>query len=785
MIKVLYVDDEDVLLDICKLFLERSGDIVVDVFPSVKEADKALHQTKYDAVISDYQMPEMNGIGFLRKLRSEGNKIPFILFTGKGREEIIIEAFNSGANLYLQKGGNPAAQFAELEHHLKEAVFRSRSEEEALSSNLKLTAAMDLAHVGFWSLDLKTRTMELDDQIWKMLDTSAQKEGGREIALSSLFQRFIHPDDIALVNEELGQAVNPPFTSTSKQMALRIIRVDGQTRRALLTYVISRDPKNYLTKAFGALQDITDHFENEVRLAQLNRGLMAIEEINKAIIRARTEREMLGDVCRIACDIAGYRLAWVGFPEVDDKMSMRPVAWAGISDDDVHQIDLSWGEGGGTHGPTGEAMRTGRPVVIQDWTKEQRMRAWRKVGLKYGCKSSIALPIISLTEVIGTLTLYSGTVHDFNAEEIELLEEMVHDLAHGITNLRSQEKIKIAERSLKESEERYKTIFHGTGAGMSLSRLNDGVYIEINTRWLRMNGFNREQVIGASSYDINIWLKTDDRTHLVNELLQSGSLNDKEVIFRRRNGETWISLLSAEIIQINGEDLILSTYLDITERKRTEEALGEANRKLNLLSSITLHDIRNKLTVLQSNLSLIEKNNDEQTNKRLRKAMAAGESISAIIDFAKEYEEIGINTPMWFNVHELVEYCSESLLIGNVKIENHIPVTFEIFADPMIKKVFSNLMDNAIRHGGLVTTIRFYIEKRADHDVLICSDDGFGISQEMKEHLFTRGCGNDHGLGLYLSREILAITGITITEEGTCGYGAKFVMTFIPEGLRR
>ena len=784
VIKALYVDDEDALLDIGKIFLERSGETIVDIYPSVKEADKALHQRKYDAIISDYQMPEMNGIEFLKKLRSENNAIPFILFTGKGREEVVIEAFNSGANFYLQKGGNPTTQFAELEHHLKEAVFKKRAEEEAQISNLKLKVAMDLAHVGFWSLDLSTMMMELDDQFWKILGTSAEKEGERETTLPILFQRFIHPNDIPLVNEELGRARKPPFTSSSKQMGLHIIRVDGQTRRVLLTYVVSQDPKNDLIKAFGALQDITDHIKNEVRLAQLNRGLVAIKEINKAIIRARTEIEMLNDVCRIACDIAGYRVAWVGSPEDDDEKSIKPVAWTGISDDDVNHIDVSWSKCEGAHEPTGEAMRTGRSVAIQDWTKEPQMRAWRKVGLKYGCKSSIALPIISLTEVIGTLTLFSGTVCDFTAEEIELLEEMVHDLAHGITNIRSQEKIKIAEQSLKESEERYRTIFHGTAAGMSLSHLNDGTYLEVNSRWLEMNGFDRDQMVGVTSYDINIWLKVDDRRNLVHELMQNGSLNDKEVTFRRKNGDIWTSLLSAEIIKIGGEDLILSTYLDITERQRTEEALAEAHRKLNLLSSITIHDIRNKLTVLQSNLSLMEKNNNEMANKRLYKAMAASESISAIIDFAKEYEEIGINTPMWFNVHELVEYCREALLNGNVKIENHVPVTFEIFADPMIRKVFSNLIDNSIRHGGLVTTVRFFIEKRNDRDVLVCSDDGFGIALEMKKNLFMRGCGSDHGLGLYLSREILAITGITITEEGTRGYGAKFVMTFLPNGMR-
>jgi CheY-like chemotaxis protein len=94
-IKALYVDDEPDLREIVKLFLEQSGEIQLDAVPSVKEAERALLSCRYDAIISDYQMPEMNGLEFLNRLRSKNNDIPFILFTGRGREEVVIEALNS------------------------------------------------------------------------------------------------------------------------------------------------------------------------------------------------------------------------------------------------------------------------------------------------------------------------------------------------------------------------------------------------------------------------------------------------------------------------------------------------------------------------------------------------------------------------------------------------------------------------------------------------------------------------------------------------------------------
>jgi PAS domain S-box-containing protein len=88
----------------------------------------------FDAVIADYQMPIMNGLEFLRSVRSQGNPIPFILFTGKGREEVVIEAMNSGADFYIQKGGDPKSQFTELDHKIRQAVRRQRAEQNLKKS---------------------------------------------------------------------------------------------------------------------------------------------------------------------------------------------------------------------------------------------------------------------------------------------------------------------------------------------------------------------------------------------------------------------------------------------------------------------------------------------------------------------------------------------------------------------------------------------------------------------------------------------------------------------------
>ena len=128
MITVLYVDDEPGLLEVSKLYLERHGEFHVETATSARDALELIKKGNYDAVISDYQMPVMNGIDFLKEVRASGNPIPFIIFTGRGREEIVIQALNEGADFYLQKGGEPGSQFAELAHKVRQAVQQRRAE---------------------------------------------------------------------------------------------------------------------------------------------------------------------------------------------------------------------------------------------------------------------------------------------------------------------------------------------------------------------------------------------------------------------------------------------------------------------------------------------------------------------------------------------------------------------------------------------------------------------------------------------------------------------------------
>jgi PAS domain S-box-containing protein len=224
---------------------------------------------------------------------------------------------------------------------------------------------------------------------------------------------------------------------------------------------------------------------------------------------------------------------------------------------------------------------------------------------------------------------------------------------------------------------------------------------------------------------------------------------------------------------------------DITERIRAEEAIQQANKKLTLLSSITRHDINNQLTILMGYLTILEKQQpDTSFSDYFLRVSNAAKRISAMIQFTKEYEQIGVHAPIWQECRTLVDTAAKQAPLGMVMVENDLPADMTVFADQLITKVFYNLMDNAGRYGGKITTIRFSALKSGDDHLIVCEDDGDGIPAEEKEKVFERGFGKNTGMGLALAREILSISGITITETGEPGKGARFEM-MVPKGMWR
>jgi len=329
-----------------------------------------------------------------------------------------------------------------------------------------------------------------------------------------------------------------------------------------------------------------------------------------------------------------------------------------------------------------------------------------------------------------------------------------------------------------------------------------GIVIAWNRAMEEMTRINKDEMIGQGDHAYTIPFYGDRRQQLLDVI----DMDDQEIKAKyqyvQRKGQTlyaevftpalyggkgaYVWVTGSPLFDIHGNRIgAVESIRDITDRKRAEEALREANKKLSLLSGITRHDINNQLLVLNGFLSLLHKKVPDPTlDDFFTRIMMASDRISAMIRFTRTYECIGVNVPVWQVVRDLVDAAAKDVTPGRISLKNDLPAGEEIFADPLIIKVFYNLIDNAVRYGGKITTIRFSTKVSGDDHLIICEDDGAGIPADEKEKIFERGFGKNTGLGLFLSREILAITGITITETGEPGKGARFEMV-VPKGIWR
>jgi len=362
---------------------------------------------------------------------------------------------------------------------------------------------------------------------------------------------------------------------------------------------------------------------------------------------------------------------------------------------------------------------------------------------------------------------------------------------------------KLAEEALKEHDEKIRLLLDSTAEAIYGLDMN-GNCTFCNNSCLRLLGYKSPDELLGKNMHWQIHHKHPDGTHFPVEDCRifrafnkgEGTHVDDEVLWRSDGtsfpAEYWSYPQRHEGNVVGA----VVTFIDITERKELEKemeyhalelrqfstSLAAANKKLTLLSSITRHDINNQLTVLMGFLAILKKKQPDPTlNEYCSKASNAAQRISAMIQFTKEYDAIGVSTPVWQDVRTVLDTAAKEAPLGKIIVKNDLPAGIEVFADPLFVKVCYNLMDNAVRYGGKITTIRFYDEEIDGVHVVVCEDDGEGVVAEEKEKIFERGFGKNTGLGLALSREILSITGITIRETGEPGKGARFEMT-VPNG---
>jgi len=526
MISVLYVDDDPALRDIGKLFLEKIGNFTVETCNSGPEALERLELVSYHAVLSDYDMPEMNGIQFLKEVRSRYPTLPFVIFTGRGREDVVVEALNNGVDFYLQKGGEPKSQFAELSHKIKAAVQRRQSAEQI----------------------------------------------------------------------------------------------------------------KHLARLYGVLS-----------------------RTNEAATNIRDRTALLTEACQIAVKEGGFQMVWAGLGGSAPGALDVVAHCSNVGDPSLPPVVPGDILPRGAP-PTGITIAEGRYYVIADIREDRQLADYKDQLMASGFRSSAAFPLRIGERVIGAMTFHAREPRFFDEEEVQLLLELTDNLS---------------------------------------------IALEL---------MEREQ--------------------------------------------------------------------DITELRQMGDALRSANNKLNLLNNIIRHDTLNTVAGLLGLEDMaLDITQDAEVTDLLTLIKGSTMKIQQQITFTREYQNIGIHSPQWQEVTEVVERVGAQVDHRDITLAIEVKDT-EIYADPLLEKVFYNLLDNALRYGETLTAIRFHTQELPDSLILICEDDGVGVPAHLKKRIFEQGYGKNTGQGLFLVREILAITGISITETGTQGRGARFEMIIPRNGSR-
>ncbi|MFA6226542.1 MAG: ATP-binding protein [Methanoregula sp.] len=362
--------------------------------------------------------------------------------------------------------------------------------------------------------------------------------------------------------------------------------------------------------------------------------------------------------------------------------------------------------------------------------------------------------------------------------------------------------------SLRAEERKYREIFENSQAGIfTFDPLTMRIQ-EINGKCALMLRYNHTDLLDK---DLSrILVDSVNRDSFISENRSRPSSGETELFFQTRDGAVRQFLVSASraddnivicsaiditerklaesVIKKAKEDLELrirertdellrandELKAEINERKRFESAIRLATRKLNALSSITRHDILNQITAIVMYLSLAEEVvTDPATREHLQKIEQVTRLIQKQIPFTRDYQNIGSTMPQWQHVSGTVKKAITDIDLGGFTVETALE-NLEVFTDSLLEKMFHNLVDNTLRHGKKVTRIRFYYQETPDGLTIVIEDDGVGIPTNAKDRIFKRKYYRNTGYGLFLSSEILSITGLTIKETGEPGKGARF-----------
>ncbi|HEX3002074.1 MAG TPA: PAS domain S-box protein, partial [Methanoregula sp.] len=631
-----------------------------------------------------------------------------------------------------------------------------RGEDALRQSEEKYRRIVETANEGVWMLDKDFQTTFINRKLTEFLGYSDAEMLGKSIT------SFMGADH---AQEHAAKRKNR-IEGKSEQYECRFIRKDGSTCWLLVSGSPLHDNSGRFSGSFAMVTDISSLKAAEEKLARNEKKFRHIFDAAPYLIISVNRQGTIVDCNRKMQDVLLF-----------EKHEIIGKPFASLIHKDHHTAVNDYFQ---------QALTAGS-------CRNQMYRMQKKDGSEI----DVSVSSSGLKDMHGAFFRIVCIVEDIT-EHRQMQESLLRkneDLAASFEELTAieqelrhhHEELLRNEEALKTSESRYRNIFENAILGIYRTAPDGGI-IEINPAFARIFGYNSSEEMKAGVKSIrDLYANPKDRDTVVERIMQGEAIRAMDVEFIRHGGDRiWLNMNARGITDARGEIITIEgTTEDITDRRLAETGLKTAHNKLQLLSSITRHDILNQLNALRAYHDMAQDiESDPAKLELIKKQQKVVETIEEQILFTRDYQTMGMIAPSWQNMSAQLTKSTRGLNLKDVRIEAD-RTDLEVLADPLLTKVFYNLVDNSLRHGGdNLDLIRFSFLETADCITCFYEDNGTGVLPKDKPYIFNRGYGKNTGLGMFLAREILAITGMTIQEIGEFGKGARFAIT-VPKGAYR
>jgi len=366
-------------------------------------------------------------------------------------------------------------------------------------------------------------------------------------------------------------------------------------------------------------------------------------------------------------------------------------------------------------------------------------------------------------------------------EELMATEEELHQ---NYTELQKR------ERELMENRESFQEVLENSIVAFYKWNFQTGVYEYLSPAITEITGYTPEETNDSTLGDIYAWIHPDDYSNMKNNqqdiLQKGGGRGIQEYRFRHKDGrELWIKDIYYIVADSAGNLLYsIGSIQDITELKNAELIAKRAQEKLVYLNNVTIQETLNANYALTGYVELIkESNTDDNLLPYLEPMHTLVRKIGDILQYAKSYQDLGSKKPAWHNLSIVLLNAISHLDLSHLSRDMDLG-ELECYADPLLEYAFFTIFENVVLHSRNATHLSLKYKEIEDSLLLIIEDNGVGIADQAKEQIFERSYPREKGMGLFLVREILSLTGIQITENGEFGKGARFEIKIPASGYR-